>query len=132
MSFVPASVIICSGAFRKLSLIWFKISIEDLPGYFRIFTWCFHPCQVSIVSSMTSIFDSISGLALLIWFFDFSLLRLFDFTDVLFPLVIATCSIIGFTLFILWALSDVVLVKIWFIEVLLVFSSQLFDWFVFV
>ena len=67
MSFVPACVIICSGAFRKLGLIWSKISIEDVPEYFRIFTLMyFHPCsyltreyRVSYDFNVTQVFDSV-------------------------------------------------------------------------
>ena len=81
---------------------------------------------------MILIYDVFSGLALLIWFFDFSLFWSFDFTDVLFALIAATCSFIAFILlflsesFILWVLSDVILVELWVNEVLFIFSSQLF------
>ena len=41
MSSVPVCIIICSGAFCKLVLIWSKISVEDALGYFRIFILMF-------------------------------------------------------------------------------------------
>ena len=78
MSFVPACIIICSGAFRKLCLIWSKISIEDAPGHFRVFTLMFSSLFLTlswilfnIESPIISISDFFSGLALLGWFFDF-------------------------------------------------------------
>ena len=114
MSFVPACIITCSSDFHKLGFAWSKISIEDAPGYFRIFTLMFS--SLFILSYPFSIPFNIdflwfryvtffSGLALLIWLFDFSFLWLFDFTDVLFSLIAATCSFIAFILLFLYECS---------------------------
>ena len=75
ISFVPACIIIFSGVFRKLGLICSKISFEDVPGYYRIltlmFSFLFTPLSWNMESLMISVCDAFSGIALLIWFFDF-------------------------------------------------------------
>ena len=101
--------------------------------------WCFHPCSCfsreyrSTWSLLWFRYVTLfSGLALPTWLFDFSLLWLFDFTDLPFSLIVATCSFITFILLflseslILWVLLDALLVELWPIEILFVFSSQLF------
>ena len=119
-------------AFCKLALISSKISIEDAPGCFRIFTLMFSSLFMllswipfNMESPMISICDFFSGLALPTWLFDFSLLWLFDFTNLPFSLIVATCSFESESL-ILWVLLDALLVELWPIEILFVFSSQLF------
>ena len=95
--------------------------------------WCFfHLCSylswIPFNIKSPAICDFFSGVALLIWFF--------DFTDVLFSLSVATCFFFiafilsllseSFITFLPWELLDVILVELWFIEAPLVFSSQLF------
>ena len=93
MSFMPACIIIYSGAFHKLGLIWSKISIEDVPGYFRIFTLMFLSLFIplswmpfNIESPMISIWDFFFWLSfadLILWFFT-SLVIWFYWPTVLF------------------------------------------------
>ena len=110
MSFVPACIIICSGVFWKLCLIWSKILIKDAPGYFIIFT--------------------------LIFFYPRSYLsRAYHSPWIIFTFILLFLSE-SFILFLLLALGvvNVILVELLFIETLIYcwyFPRNYFDWLVY-
>ena len=134
-SFVPSCIIICSGAFHKLSLIWSKISIIDAPGYFLILV---HASLINTVYHMASndfdiwLFFWLSSANLILGFFT-SLAIWFYWRTVLFN----CCDLFFYCIYtdiLLWIIYTLDvgrcnLVELWVSEALFVFSSQsIFQW----